>query len=117
MAENFEYENLFVGSVYPVVTEKATIVSGAGSLARGTVLGLVTASGKLNIVNSTKSDGTQTVYAVLDEAVDATSADKVTSVYLTGEFNQAKLVFGGTDTYATHKVSARKIGLFFKPAI
>lgn len=117
MAENLEYENLFVGSVYPVVTEKATIVSGAGSLARGTVLGKITTGGKLKKVDSTNEDGSEEIYAILAEAVDATSADKVTSVYLTGEFNQAKLVFGGTDTYATHKVSARKIGLFFKPAI
>lgn len=114
MAEVFTPDNLFAGNVAPVVADKATIVSGAGKLARGTVLGLVSASGKLNIVDSTKSDGTQTPYAVLAEDVDATSADKPCGVYLTGEFNIDKLVFGGTDTATTHKVNARKIGIFFK---
>jgi len=113
VTETFTPENLFAGNVYPVVTEKATITG--GNYARGTVLGMVTASGKLTIVDSTKSDGTETPYAILADAVDASSDDKVAAVYLTGEFNQAALVFGGTDTYATHKVAARKVGLFFKP--
>lgn len=117
MAEVFTNDKLFAGNVYPVVTEKATIVSGAGALTRGTALGLITASGKLKKVDSANSDGSQTIYAILAEDVDATSADKVCGVYLTGEFNQGALVFGGTDTYSTHKVNARKIGLFFKPVI
>lgn len=114
MAEIHTPDNLFGGNVAPVVADKATIVSGAGVLTRGTVLGLVTASGKLTIVDSSKSDGTETPYAVLAEDVDATSADKTCAVYLTGEFNIDKLVFGGSDTAATHKVNARKIGIFFK---
>ena len=114
MAEIYTPDNLFAGNVAPVVADIATIVSGAGILTRGTVLGLVTLSGKLTIVDSSKSDGTQLPYAVLAENVDATSADKDCGVYLTGEFNNDKLVFGGTDTAATHKVNARKIGIFFK---
>ena len=117
MAEVFTPDNLFGGNVAPVVANEELIVSGAGVLTRGTVLGLVTASGKLNIVDSTKSDGTQIPYAVLAEDIDATSADKKCGVYLTGEFNINKLVFGGTDTAATHKVNARKIGIFFKKTI
>lgn len=114
MAEIHTPDNLFGGNVAPVVADKGLIVSGAGALTRGTVLGLVTASGKLTIVDSSKSDGTETPYAVLAEDVDATSADKTCAVYLTGEFNIDKLVFGGSDTAATHKVNARKIGIFFK---
>lgn len=114
MAEIHTPDNLFGGNVAPVVADKGLIVSGAGVLTRGTVLGLVTASGKLTIVDSSKSDGTETPYAVLAEDVDATSADKTCAVYLTGEFNIDKLVFGGSDTAATHKVNARKIGIFFK---
>lgn len=117
MAEVFTPDNLFGGNVAPVVADKATIVSGAGVLTRGTVLGLVTASGKLNIVDSTALDGTKDVYAVLAEDVDATSADKKCGVYLTGEFNIDKLIFGGSDTATTHKVNARKIGIFFKKTI
>lgn len=117
MSETFTPDKLFAGNVQPVVTGSETIVSGAGSLVRGTVLGQITSGGKLKTVNSANSDGSQTPYAVLTESVDATSADKTASVYYTGEFNQAALVFGGTDTYATHKSASRKIGMFFKPTI
>ena len=39
MAEIYTPDNLFAGNVAPVVADIATIVSGAGVLTRGTVLG------------------------------------------------------------------------------
>lgn len=59
------------------------------------------------------SDDTLTLYGVLGETVDATEADVVSVVYLTGEFNRRALVFGGTDTAETHEEAARQQGLFF----
>lgn len=114
MPETLTYDKLFAGNVMPVVTEKITVASGAGVLARGSVVGVVTASGKANIVNSSKSDGTQNAYGILCDAVDATSADKAATVYLTGEFNSSALVFGGADTAATHKATLRGLGIFLK---
>lgn len=86
-------DNLFAGD-FPIATEAGTIASGSGVLTRGTVLGKVTASGKLKIVDATKSDGTQTPYAVLAEGVDATSEDVNSPVYLTGQFNPGALTVG-----------------------
>lgn len=213
MTESLAYDKLFAGNVQPVVTEKAVVVSGAGSLVGGTVLGaatrakgtivagtntgdgtiasfemlntaiigaykatcitapttsgannakfsvitpsgvrladatqavaysnhlaftitnrtstdfavgdsftinVVAGSGKLKKIVSTAVDGSDIPYGVLCDAVDATSADKVASVYLTGEFNEAALVFGGSDTAATHKTGLRRIGIFLKPTI
>ena len=115
VVESLSYDQLFAGNVSPIVADTATITG--GSYVRGTVLGLVTASGKLTIVDSTKSDGTQAPYAVLAGDVDASSGDKSGTVYYTGEFNTSKLVFGGTDTAATHKAAARKVGMYFKSVI
>lgn len=117
MSETLTYDKLFAGNVMPVVTEKATVVSGAGVVVRGTVLGRVTASGKLNVVNSANSDGSQVPYAIACDTVDATGADVATAVYLTGEFNEAALVFGGSDAAATHKAALRGLGIFLKPTI
>lgn len=117
MSEVFIPDNLFAGNVMPVVTEAVTIASGAGVLTRGTVLGRITASGKCVAVNSGNADGSQDPYAVLAHDVDATAADAVASVYLTGEFNEDELSFGGTDTADTHRVACRKIGIFFKKAV
>jgi len=112
--DTFTPDNLFAGNVFPVVMDKGTITG--ASLTRGTVLGQVTTGGKLVAVDSTKSDGSQTVYAILAEDADASEADKVVPICLTGEFNEARLIFGGTDTAATHKSNARKVGIFFKLA-
>ena len=115
LTETSSKDNLFSGTqAQPVNATSATVLSGEGVLARGSVLGRVTASGKLKLVDSSENDGSQNPYAVLAEAVDATNADAKAAVYLTGEFNKDALVFGGTDTASTHEAEARKIGIFFK---
>jgi hypothetical protein len=112
MSETFTPDKLIAGD-FPIRTEAATVVSGAGALPRGRVLGKITTGGKLVSVESDGTDdGRRTPYAVLLEAVDATSADKVASVALTGEFNSGALSFGGTDTTTTHKAAMRDLSLF-----
>lgn len=54
---------------------RGAVLSGSGKLAPGTVLGRITASGKLKPATATGSDGGQTAVAILAYAVDATSAD------------------------------------------
>lgn len=113
--DTFTPDNLFAGNVFPIVTDKGTITG--ASLVRGTVLGQITVGGKLVAVDSTKADGSQTVYAILAEDTDASGGDKIAPVYLTGEFNEASLTFGGTDTAADHKGDARTLSIFFKTAV
>ena len=64
MPETLTYDKLFAGNVMPVVTEAATVVSGAGSLVRGTVLGAVTKA------KGTITPGTNINYFVLRRFVD-----------------------------------------------
>jgi hypothetical protein len=109
------YENVVAGD-FPRVTESAVIITGQ-NLTAGTVVGKITASGKLKKVDSAAVDGSQAPFGVLATATDATSADKTATVYLTGEFNINKLVFGGTDTFATHKVALRDLSIFGKTSV
>lgn len=60
-----------------------TVASGQGLLKMGTVLGVITASGKYVSSPATGADGSQTAVAVLAEDVDATAAD-VTATILVG---------------------------------
>src|SRR5690554_5113407 len=106
----FKYDNLFAGKTQPVVTDSIILAAGQ-SYVKGTVLGLAD-NGQAKAVDSKQTDGTQTPYAVLAEDVDAREEAKPGIVYLTGEFNEAALVFGGEDTADTHKVALRKIGIF-----
>lgn len=117
MTETFNYQNGFAGHTMPVVGGSETIASGAGVLTAFTCLGKITASEKMVIVDSTNDDGSEDIYCILAEDVDATSADVVAAVWYTGEFNENKLVFGGTDDADDHRVAARKLSIFFKSAV
>lgn len=70
--------------------ETVTVVSGAGNLATGSVLGIITASGKYKRHVSGATDGTQTAVAVLLSPVDATSGDQK-AVVVTGHCEIAAL--------------------------
>ena len=107
----FEYDGLIGGCEPAIFTKNITIASGAGKLARGTVLGKVTASGKYLKVNSANTDGSQTAKCVLAYPVDATSTDVVATVYWSGLFNREKLIFGGTDTATTHEDALRDVNI------
>lgn len=103
----FNHDELFAGD-FDVVTDSITV---GADLSRGTVLGIITASGNAVAVDSAQTDGSQTPYAVLAE--DVLTGD-VATVYLTGEFNSNKLTFGGTDTVDTHKKALRELSIFVK---
>lgn len=106
----FDYDNLFAGSA-EIVT--GSVLAGA-NLTRGTVVGLISGTGKAVAVDSSAADGSKDPYGVIAEDVEA---DKPTVVYLTGEFNEAALTFGGADTADTHRRALRDIGIFLKENI
>ena len=106
--------NLSVGSITPeqrfagdsdIITKPMTIAQ-AGVLAAGTVLGKVTASGKLIKAVIGAADGSATPVAILVEAVDTTAADAVAPVYLAGEFALDFLVFDATFNTEALKLDA-----------
>jgi hypothetical protein len=99
------------------IGEKRTIVSGAGIIQRGTVLGKITASGKLTTSLSAASDGSQTPYALAAETVDATSADADTIVYLGGTFNSNKLILGTGHTLTTVYDPLRQVDIHLVKAL
>lgn len=79
---------------------------------------VIVGAGTCVAVNSANVDGSQHVYAVLAESVDATLVAVTAGVYYTGEFNSHALVFGGLqDTVATYLESARVLGIVFRNVI
>jgi hypothetical protein len=94
------------------LAEKRTIASGAGVVLRGTVLGKITASGKLVPSLSAANDGSQVPYAVLATgSVDATSADADATVYIVATLNSNALIFGTGHTAATVYDPLRNVGI------
>jgi hypothetical protein len=84
-----------------IVTLNATVVTGAATFARGTVMGRITATGKYTISKTSAVDGSQTPTAILVDFCDPTAADANAGIYVMGEFNQNALVLDATWTVAT----------------
>ena len=90
-----------------VITQTATIASGAGVVVYLQVLGLVTASGKLVKHNPAGADGSQNATALAAYGVDATSGDVVCQVITAGEFAVQSLTFN-----AATNTDALKLAVF-----
>lgn len=87
-----------------------TVLSGQGALLRGTVLGVVTASGKAIKSVRTAVDGSQGPTGVLTDDIDATAADVVCNQYETGEFAWEKLIVDASWTMAQLDAAFRARG-------
>lgn len=81
---------LFAGD-FPRVPKAVTILSGSGVVAKGTVLGKITASGKYKPYSNAANDGSETAKLIAAEEIDATSTDVNTTAYASGHFNEAAL--------------------------
>ncbi len=117
-----EYDNLIAGNTIPTHTATGTIASGQGKLTRGTVLALSTGTsgtGKLVILGTTAgSNETLTAYGILCDEVDATSADAVGEIYVTGQFNTEQLIVKESYSMTTADVQAlRDGGIYIENAV
>lgn len=84
-----------------------TIVSGAGSLIAGTVLGKITASGKYKPYDNDATDGSEVAAGILVYDVDATSADKLAvGIVREAEVFKARLIWGAGVTTEGEKTAA-----------
>lgn len=109
-----ELDDLIAGTKHPIDIKGVTVLTGQGVLARGTVLGIVTANEKAKLVDSTSTDGSEAADCILTDTIDTTDGDVVASAYISGEFNRGALVFGGTDTAEDHEATLRTKGIFLK---
>jgi hypothetical protein len=90
--------------------ETVTIVSGAGKLAPGTVLGRITTGGKYTVLTPGASNGSQNAAGILWAGVDATDADAPGVVILRGPaiVNRHEIVWpeGATEAQITAATTA-----------
>lgn len=111
--ETYTPDGLIAGD-FDIVTGGITVASGAGVLARGSVLGKVTASGKYVLATAAANDGSQNPSVILAENVDATSADVACEAYQTGEFTEGALTLGAGLTVDGIRAAMRALSIFFK---
>ena len=105
-------DNLIANLNVKQIIHSATIKSGAGELARGTLLGLG-ADGKA--VKFGTAEGL-TAFGILCDAVDAKSADAVAEVFVAGVFNKNALVLEG-ELSADDIQALRNGGIFLENSV
>jgi Bacteriophage lambda head decoration protein D len=108
----YKPDNLLAGE-YPRIERLVTIAAGA-DLAKGTVLGRITANGKFKLSASASSDGSQTPDAILAEKANAASADAQAIVYFSGEFNENALILGAGHTLDSIRIALRAKSIFLR---
>lgn len=104
-------DQLIAGTLQ-LVTDSGTITG--GSYKRGTVLGMITASGKYTRSVKTATDGSETPVAILVDNVNASTADQNGGLYLMGEFNQNYIIFDESWTIPALKTALRPLAIFLK---
>lgn len=116
--DSVERDNLIAGTEIPLMVKSVKLAAGQGVLKRGTVLGIITASGQAVKVDSSKSDGSEKADCILTDTVDTTGEEPiVTTAYSSGLFNRKALIFGGSDTAEKHETRLRELGIFLKDNI
>lgn len=113
-------DGLIAGNAHLLVARKVTIKSGA-NLARGAVLGAITAEGadkgKYKLSASGASDGSQTPDLVLAEPAPAADADVVALAYERGDFAANAITLGAGHTIASVREGLRAKGITILPAV
>lgn len=111
----FNPDQLISGQLQ-VVTDTG-IIAKAGILKRGTILGMVTASGEYVISKKDATDGSEIPCAILVDDVDTTTDAVSGGLYLMGEFNQNRIIFDDTWTTAGLKAAMRPLSIFLRDSV
>lgn len=107
----FTPDHLVAGNAQLLFSRKVTLISGQ-NVVRGTVLGLITASGKYNKSLSAAVDGSQTPVAIAAQDCDASAADAECLIYERGDFRDTALTLGASHTVASIRAGLRALGIF-----
>jgi hypothetical protein len=108
-SQSYTPDRLVVDST-SLLSRKVTILSGQ-NLARGAVVGKITASGKYVLSLSAAVDGSQTPDGILAEPIDASGGDKEGLVHFRGRFDSTACTFGSAHTADTTREGLRVKGI------
>jgi Bacteriophage lambda head decoration protein D len=110
-SDTYTPDKLIASNPNLLLSNGITVLSGQ-NLARGSLLGRITASGKYVLSLTAAADGSQTPAAILADDCDASAADKAAIAYFRGDFQEAGITFGTTHTAASTQAALRDLGIF-----
>lgn len=96
--------------------DEVAVFTGAGTILRGTILGRVTASGKIKPWASGSSDGSEKIVGIATVDVEAAGAGDVSfRMLLKGDVNRKRLIIAadgnGNNLTAAHIDQLRNVGI------
>ena len=109
-SDAFVPDRLIAGNAHLLAGRSITILSGQ-VLARGSVLGKITASGKYILSLAAASDGSQVPDLILAEDVNAAGADASGIAYERGDFATTALTLGTGHTVSSMRDVLRGKGI------
>ncbi|MHC1747442.1 MAG: head decoration protein [Cellulosilyticaceae bacterium] len=105
----YEPDSLFVSNQIAVLTKGVTLAKGVVAK-RGAIITLDGTTKKGNVADKART--TDIIYGVLTDDVDATVADAIATVYITGHFNAESLSFKAGTTLDDFEMELRKLGIY-----
>jgi len=106
-----------IAADFPIISEQTPGVDSI-TLAKGTAVGIVTASGKFDAFNAGGAGGLEIFHGILAEDFDSSvTTDKSAAIYLSGAINEDKIIFTGTGDKDTTRRLARTLGLYYKKVL
>jgi len=93
-----------------VLSDQITLLSGQ-NLARGAVVGKITASGKYKLSLSASTDGSEVPSRILAHDTDASGGDTLTPAYYNGDFDANAVILGTGHTVASVFEGLRSKGI------
>lgn len=99
-----------------IVTRHRNITGGA-IFKRGTVLGMITASGLYTIATAAANDGSQTPVEILADDTDCTGGTVAAGTYVMGEFNENAVVLGTGITLAAARAALETKNIYLKSTV
>jgi hypothetical protein len=91
LLETYKPDELIADDKHTVATGTVTVASGEGVVKRGTVL-MRNSSDKFVVANDSSGTPLGTAEVIVADDLDATSADAVANVYVSGDFRTDKLI-------------------------
>lgn len=116
MSESTTFDNLIAGTEKPTVTEPATVRT-FESFSRGALLGRLTATEKWQVCDE-DAKANFSLFGIASEAVDTTDGtERVTSVYVEGEFSQNAVIFSYSDVVSDWNDTLEAQGIYLRKTI
>ena len=111
----YEANNFIADTLPPAISSGITIKKGQGILAKGTVLGEVSATKLFAMTDKASADGSEKASVVLAEEVDTNQTEDVkAAAYKSGCFFVSALTFGGASTISDHANELRDLNIYVK---